>query len=1758
MMTGDHSELGLHIAYTSKIFQPTSIVFQAHISTNASKCSILLRTEIRSLYSRFCSLLQTRHIDEPVALLISGPEIELFLSSADLKVVFCSLICCSDAVVFCRMTPELKRRVIQLLKNKLTPSPIIFALGDGSNDIPMFKEADGGIVVMNTKQKCYAPCLNSLYVQIPSIKEVKSLFFVHGRLFSKRIWFATILVYYSAGLFLGEVVTLGYFTGNTYNFLYTFERLLFCQFFFCACIISIHSLYFKDIPNPIAENLPWAYLLSRREFRSKCPYIFVEFIKGFLTLIVSNYFITIPYFSSLTFYHYNLTIKDLYVDYTTGFLSCCVWEMIMETCHGLTKNSFLLYLKCIILWYFLLFLGYIYWIISFSKFFFKPCSDILIFDERHLSYWCRQPYILLVCFSVATSINLTRRRFFSTVLERFSHNLIIFLSNLYYQKKSLFKDLSQNTLLSQITSICNPLKKKNVKFLPLPVQYKLVQDNNRQHALTCNLPFVSDIDKLSVLVHLKSQHRQRHLSEDLEAPSFELLQMFWGTRFKFADFPKKKTPNFFEENIHITAPFSQRYSSHKNSHSTTVSSCKSIHSYTNIAGSLNSATCTKNSPHNLIHAKDYAHKKKEVHDFDFILHKTNHVRDTLNWITLRFHDPQLEIEYQKYRICSGENMEKVFYYIFFLIWTACVVNIVWDLRLFLGRETQDFFAVYYPSNAFLLDCLVVFLSFAIYYSIFHSEWFYFLIRFICIICTINKEIIHYTKCEDGASFASIISVLTFVILRIPFFYALLQNIVFMILFSIRYICTFQKCLGNIENVNHFFEDTSLFTPNAELSHFKYNATTSFYSVTHFAPFFIGIQILIGFVGYKLEYNERCGFFLSYQAHVARQKRREMLNTMLPSFVVEQYLRAALNLTRSLGTVEPKEHSIVSVVFCDVHNFEQLITNVKPTHLIQALDSLFLCFDKCVDFHKGAKVETVFETYLVATSLNAEGSSPNNNDTNHAHIAVEIGRSMLEIARCMVYQTKTVSVDASSYDNLKRNNKTKFERIHVRIGIHSGSVYSGVVGVKKPQYCLFGDTVNTASRMKSTGMCDRIHISQITYSFLKKDYKYKWEPRLIQVKGIGLMKTYLLQPAYEKSHYHRSSHQWVSSLSMFEINTSSSFSKDIKKIYQCEEMYSKDTFLNKSKLSKNSMILKPTSDLKTFQKTPLWIVSRSSTLSSSLSFNLYTKPFIFQCCIQCCHWCLRNFFFPIPTFLHIPSFTISQCKNNSNEVKTKHYYRKKLAPINSIVCPESKYYMFSRLLCFRNAFVEEKFCSQFYKNELNMSSIEQSLILFLILFITETWAILLLPTQNNVKNKVDIEYLHWTTRMFFNATLVFLFCLIRENFSSVIWKKVTRHFLIGILHFILLMAGTIIILTNIMTSVSLLDKRKLFLASFNNSPIIFLTLNFIVMTPKFSWFPSDKLQFFFYITILNSCSGLLFSQALAFNLTLITILCIIIGINMYKGLNSSNSCVLVCFLVVNLISNYLKESTDRTLFVANEELQLTAQRAQELLEDMLPRQILCEYQEDRLKLAYKHENMSFLFADICHFTPWAKRTEAKEVIRLLQQLFNQFDYYASCFNLFKLCTIGDAYIAVTEPLVRNESSRSAAAHGGKRVLQMAEAMTVAIKSMRSEKQIWDLGMRIGVHYGDCFGGMIGSGRLRYDLWGHDVITANTMESEGKPGHICASDSFCNLIEEEFPKQFDFQFYKMVNVCGKQVKTYLLANTCQNDVNKGFDFSIHQGM
>ncbi|KFH15038.1 guanylyl cyclase [Toxoplasma gondii MAS] len=104
--------------------------------------------------------------------------------------------------------------------------------------------------------------------------------------------------------------------------------------------------------------------------------------------------------------------------------------------------------------------------------------------------------------------------------------------------------------------------------------------------------------------------------------------------------------------------------------------------------------------------------------------------------------------------------------------------------------------------------------------------------------------------------------------------------------------------------------------------------------------------------------------------------------------------------------------------------------------------------------------------------------------------------------------------------------------------------------------------------------------------------------------------------------------------------------------------------------------------------------------------------------------------------------------------------------------------------------------------------------------------------------------------------------------------------------------------------------------------------------------------------------------------------------------------------------------------------------------------------------------------------------------------------------------------------------------------MAKAMIGNITEVRERLCIPNLNMRIGLHYGSCVGGVIGSGRLRYDLWGMDVLTGNMMESNGVPGKINVSEILKNEMEKGFPGEFVFKFNKTVAVLQSTVDSYLI--------------------
>uniref|UniRef100_A0AAR2LBI6 Guanylate cyclase n=1 Tax=Pygocentrus nattereri TaxID=42514 RepID=A0AAR2LBI6_PYGNA len=214
---------------------------------------------------------------------------------------------------------------------------------------------------------------------------------------------------------------------------------------------------------------------------------------------------------------------------------------------------------------------------------------------------------------------------------------------------------------------------------------------------------------------------------------------------------------------------------------------------------------------------------------------------------------------------------------------------------------------------------------------------------------------------------------------------------------------------------------------------------------------------------------------------AERDRADQLNFMLlPGPVVRSL--------KETGRVEPELFDEVTVYFSDIVGFTTICHHSTPMEVVDMLNDMYKNFDSILDNHDVYKVETIGDAYMVASGL------PRRNGNRHA---VDISLMALDILEFMgTFQLRHLPGIP----------------LWIRIGVHSGPCAAGVVGNKMPRYCLFGDTVNTASRMESTGLPLRIHVSQSTISILQRtNCQFEFESRgETYLKGKGKEMTYWLK------------------------------------------------------------------------------------------------------------------------------------------------------------------------------------------------------------------------------------------------------------------------------------------------------------------------------------------------------------------------------------------------------------------------------------------------------------------------------------------------------------------------------------------------------------------------------------------------------------------------------------------------------------------------
>ncbi|CAH0721164.1 unnamed protein product, partial [Brenthis ino] len=204
---------------------------------------------------------------------------------------------------------------------------------------------------------------------------------------------------------------------------------------------------------------------------------------------------------------------------------------------------------------------------------------------------------------------------------------------------------------------------------------------------------------------------------------------------------------------------------------------------------------------------------------------------------------------------------------------------------------------------------------------------------------------------------------------------------------------------------------------------------------------------------------------------------ELLYQMIPKQVADR-LRNGEN---PIDTCEMFDS--VSILFSDVVTFTEICSRITPMEVVSMLNAMYSIFDTLTERNRVYKVETIGDAYMVVSG------APEKED-NHAEKVCDMALDMVEAI--------TDLKDPSTGSHLS-----------IRVGVHSGAVVAGIVGLKMPRYCLFGDSVNTASRMESTSEAMRIHISQTTQELLSPSYIVT-ERGEIQVKGKGAMKTYWLE------------------------------------------------------------------------------------------------------------------------------------------------------------------------------------------------------------------------------------------------------------------------------------------------------------------------------------------------------------------------------------------------------------------------------------------------------------------------------------------------------------------------------------------------------------------------------------------------------------------------------------------------------------------------
>lgn len=837
----------------------------------------------------------------------------------------------------------------------------------------------------------------------------------------------------------------------------------------------------------------------------------------------------------------------------------------------------------------------------------------------------------------------------------------------------------------------------------------------------------------------------------------------------------------------------------------------------------------------------------------------------------------------------------------------------------------------------------------------------------------------------------------------------------------------------------------------------------------------------GYSCYSLQISMRRDFLQSRSLLIEQKRSTQILKNMLPEHVVQRMQRG-----EALISEDEKD---VTILFCDIADFSSFVTRFSPTEVVSLLDRVYSLFDQICVKHGVRKMETVGKTYMACAGLQGKDQG--------REAALRAVAMALDMLACL--------------DKCRASNGNG---IKLRIGIHSGRVVSGLVGMKKQQFSLFGDTVNTASRMQSTGISGRCQISHVTHKKLVGHFSF--DEREINVKGKGVMTTYLV--GVPLSDIARSALQGQLELSLNRDSLLMSTSSLRRPLDTDFLVATKNRILQKARVK-----WKRWNPIGLLLGTPPPSAERSG-MSGSVERAMQS---------EINRWVLL---FKDPDMEH-------------KYLETTLYDRVEGARTTLIVLA-----FYAGFTCARDMMVqvlEQTYSKWTDGNELQASFTGVMLARLLYILLT-LW----------VARRTRDEFVFYTERKI-------------------------RNILMGL--------------------------YTLGLVLFTVSETLLWRLNFILEVDTSPRYVNLCLDLVLVMFVVSNGGSVLHRHAILFNafaLLLVTTTTPV-ALDLYyqdperfnKKFKRSYPIVLTYLSVIaNLIASQSVEFFTRRQIWLKTRTQLETMNADRMLYQMLPAAVVMRLKEGET-VCDQHQQVGILFSDIKGFTTIASQAATAQVVHILASLFCAFDKLTEKHGVFKMQTIGDAYVIVsglpyvdmslgpafanqgggggsssdassaTSPrstgvttlssMTRGTSNRvlplgintAGSSEGSastdvvgamplipppgmrplassmlarrstikhkfqmhvrshiRDLLAMARDMHKEVRKVQDPNTGERLQMRIGIHIGNIIGGVIGTTTLRYDMWGPDALTANELESNGVPERILVSPIVMEVVKD----------------------------------------------